>query len=276
MAYAFTSDEEINAFEHEERTVDLTGYVHAIESLKPLRTPQGHVLKFVLNNDSNTRMRVLIWGTSLAKLWEPRVQMFSVLQIVGGTVKLGNPRYREPDVQEMEFHCQPTTDITILGVYPNRRRLNNDVIAPDNNIQNVAQGVPAIVENVAPVIAPAVIQNVAPVIPAIVENVAPVIALAVIQNVEQGVPAIRENVAPVIAPAVIRNVAPAAVQNVAPVVPVVEAAGVRNVALAAVQNVAPVVPVVEAAVVQNVSQNVVQAVVQNIAPAVNGDIHAKE
>ena len=49
-----------------------------IDGLKSLKTSQGHVLKFVLNNAANSRIRVLIWGTALALKYEPSILEFHV------------------------------------------------------------------------------------------------------------------------------------------------------------------------------------------------------
>ncbi|XP_044012207.1 uncharacterized protein LOC122855111 isoform X2 [Aphidius gifuensis] len=111
------SGDEINAFQHDERSVDICGYVDSIDGLKPVRTVQGHVFKFTLNNNEHVRMKILIWGTAMAKLWESQIQMWSVVELRGGTVKTGNPRYREADAHELEYHVQPSSDIQILGTF---------------------------------------------------------------------------------------------------------------------------------------------------------------
>ncbi|XP_033214531.1 uncharacterized protein LOC117171385 [Belonocnema kinseyi] len=59
-SFEFTSDEEIQAFNHENKKMDCTGYVDMIEGIKTLKTAEGHVLKFVLNNASKSSMRVLM------------------------------------------------------------------------------------------------------------------------------------------------------------------------------------------------------------------------
>ncbi|XP_044019552.1 uncharacterized protein LOC122859934 [Aphidius gifuensis] len=62
-------------------------------------------------------MKVLILGTSSADQWEKEIKMWSVLEIRGGTVKLGNVRFRDPAVHDMEYYVQSSSDITILGQY---------------------------------------------------------------------------------------------------------------------------------------------------------------
>ncbi|KAF7996118.1 hypothetical protein HCN44_010374, partial [Aphidius gifuensis] len=39
------------------------------------------------------------------------------VELRGGTVKTGNPRYREADAHELEYHVQPSSDIQILGTF---------------------------------------------------------------------------------------------------------------------------------------------------------------
>lgn len=79
---------------------DICGYVDSIDSVKPVRTVQGHVFKFTLNNNGRVRRKILIWGSAMAKSWESQIQIRSVVEIRGGTVKTGNVRYCEADAHE--------------------------------------------------------------------------------------------------------------------------------------------------------------------------------
>lgn len=121
--FEFTPDEEIAAFQAGERNVDLTGFVDWIEGLKTVRTTQGHVYKLILNNDQSTRMRVLIWGTNMARTWDSQIQIHAVVQSIGGTVKTSHASYRDPALHIMKYHVQPSTAVSILGTYmPGNRR----------------------------------------------------------------------------------------------------------------------------------------------------------
>lgn len=89
------------------------GDVDAIEGSRALRTPHEKVFKFVINNNSSTRIRILVWGTRMANLWERQITMNAVVEILGGTVKTSNIRFRDSSVHVLEFHVQPSSEIII-------------------------------------------------------------------------------------------------------------------------------------------------------------------
>ncbi|XP_043471969.1 uncharacterized protein LOC122504787 [Leptopilina heterotoma] len=105
--FEFTSEEEIGAFNDGDKSMELLGFVDAIDGLKELKTSQKHLFKFVLNNNSGVRMRVLVW----------------VIRITGGTVKMSNPNFRvsKENVNFLEFHVQSYSTMEILGNFLGHR-----------------------------------------------------------------------------------------------------------------------------------------------------------
>ncbi|KAF7994287.1 hypothetical protein HCN44_003377 [Aphidius gifuensis] len=139
--FEFTSDDEIAEFQPKEFNIvvyfknfsDIVGYVDAIEGARILRPPHEKVFKFTINNNGSVGMRILIWRSRMANLWERQIAMNVVVEILGGTVKTSNIRFRDPAVHVLEFHVQPTCKIIIHGDF-----FPNMVQAIDQNLRNIA------------------------------------------------------------------------------------------------------------------------------------------
>ncbi|KAF7998470.1 hypothetical protein HCN44_010407 [Aphidius gifuensis] len=115
----FTSDEEVEAFQPEDKSIDIIGYVECIEGLKTLKTASGHVLKFVVHNASKSRIRVLVWGTALATHYEQSIKINSIVEITGGNLKTANTHFRLPNdkTSTLEFNVQSHSLLTVHGQY---------------------------------------------------------------------------------------------------------------------------------------------------------------
>ncbi|XP_063989877.1 uncharacterized protein LOC135169087 [Diachasmimorpha longicaudata] len=117
--YQFTSTEEMNNFEDGDTAMDLTGYVDAIEGMKVLKTHQKRVFKFLLNNGAGKRMKVLLWAGDVLK-YQSQVTMYQVVELTMGKIRDMNlklPLPRGKDYVLTEYHFQPASTLTCIGVY---------------------------------------------------------------------------------------------------------------------------------------------------------------
>lgn len=116
---------------------NVTGYFSPIDGIKVLGTFQGHIFEYFLNNNENTNIRCLVWGTNLARQWAADIKIYSVVKLIGGTVKTSNVRYRVLNVHVLEFHGQLNTIITILGTYYPEARATQEIIYRPIALANV-------------------------------------------------------------------------------------------------------------------------------------------
>ncbi|XP_043465228.1 uncharacterized protein LOC122507181 isoform X2 [Leptopilina heterotoma] len=110
----FTSNEEFDAIEPNDTSLEVTGYVDKVTASKIVgRNTKYRVMSFILNNGSGTRCMVSVWGKEIDRI-EPDLQVNMVLLIEGAeALSFKDPKFNE-GTTSYQLNVKEHTKFTVL------------------------------------------------------------------------------------------------------------------------------------------------------------------
>ncbi|XP_044597965.1 uncharacterized protein LOC123274424 [Cotesia glomerata] len=118
---SFTDDEEIDEWVAGDDSVELKGYVDAIEGTKlvtsakyPLAKPVP-LYKIIINSAAQKRVRVVFWGADATKN-SPLIHDGTIIELKRAKVTVGNPQFNNPmhRIEPLELYITTATKITFF------------------------------------------------------------------------------------------------------------------------------------------------------------------
>uniref|UniRef100_A0A1Y1KMN4 Replication protein A OB domain-containing protein n=1 Tax=Photinus pyralis TaxID=7054 RepID=A0A1Y1KMN4_PHOPY len=123
----FTTNEEIDAFQPGDNTIEITAYVDCVEGTKCVGVNKKTLFKFIINNDNGRRIKVLLWEEA-AKRYESNISNRQIIHIERALYLPCHPTYyrKENDLLPFEISFTKNTTLIILGTYGTNTSSENE------------------------------------------------------------------------------------------------------------------------------------------------------
>ncbi|KAB0792784.1 hypothetical protein PPYR_14743 [Photinus pyralis] len=121
-AIPMTTNEEIDAVDVGDNTMEIIAYVDSIEGIKYVSKNKA-LLKFIINNGTGRRIRVLAWEEN-AKSYENKLSIHQIIHIQRGLFLRVNPNYfrKEENLIPFEISLTKNSKVDFLGKYATEAR----------------------------------------------------------------------------------------------------------------------------------------------------------